>query len=585
MIGQPDGRDVQRWRTSDRTSSREELEVALSASSPSIRSVSSARSTPSARSTSSARFSPRPPSDAELIDAVRGGELRAYGQLYERHATAARTFARQLSRSAVEADDLVSEAFARVLDVLRDGRGPDSAFRAYLFTAIRHTAYDRHRREKRVELADDVSAVAPEATVVPFHDPAVATLERSLATRAFASLPERWQTVLWQTVIEGQSHAEVAPLLGLTANGVSALAYRAREGLKKAYLQAHLEDVPTTRCRATVDRLGAWTRRGLKGREAAQVETHLDGCVRCRALAEELADVNGALRAVVAPLVLGAGAAGYLATTAGAAEAAVGAAGAGTAAVGAGAATGPAGGTAVSVPQWLGAAASTTALVVAVVWGVGSSGLEAVPPPEALPPTLSADPGQPATTTPGNAAPRVTAAPSGSATAATPTDPGGSSGVVTTQPGTSTSDEPPPGSAPDALVPQVPTDFSLGSGGPPVDLPITVRNTGSTPAAAPALVLALPEGFQVVGPGNGLRGAPVVAFDGARAQETVPCPAGRGRVTCTASGELAPGDSVRFVFRLLAGPKSSSGTATGTVTAAPLPQVTIGFPVAVTPKK
>jgi len=47
-----------------------------------------------------------------------------------------------------------------------------------------------------------------------------------------------------------------------------------------------------------------------------QVETHLDECERCRALAAELADVNGALRAVIAPLVLGVGAAGYLARSA-----------------------------------------------------------------------------------------------------------------------------------------------------------------------------------------------------------------------------------------------------------------------------
>jgi hypothetical protein len=32
----------------------------------------------------------------------------------------------------------------------------------------------------------------------------------------------------------------MAPLLGLTANSVAALAYRAREGLRQAYLQMHL---------------------------------------------------------------------------------------------------------------------------------------------------------------------------------------------------------------------------------------------------------------------------------------------------------------------------------------------------------
>ncbi|GDY31346.1 sigma-70 family RNA polymerase sigma factor [Gandjariella thermophila] len=253
-------------------------------------------------------------SDPELIASVRGGYADAYRALYQRHVAAAGKLARQLAGSAEEAEDLVAEAFARVLNALRAGRGPDAAFRAYLLTALRHVAYDKARRDRRMSLAADVAAVAGAgATSVPFQDTALAHLERSLAARAFARLPERWQAVLWHTEIEGQLPAEVAPLLGLTQNGVSALAHRAREGLRQAYLQAHLAQAPTERCRLVVNRLGAWTRSGLSRREAAQVEQHLDGCAACRSMADELADVNGTLRAVVAPLVLGSAAAGYLA--------------------------------------------------------------------------------------------------------------------------------------------------------------------------------------------------------------------------------------------------------------------------------
>ena len=257
------------------------------------------------------------PSDANLIASVRSGEVDAYGSLYARHVAAAHNLARQLARSPAEADDLVSEAFAKVLDIMRSGGGPDSAFRAYLLTAMRHVAYDRTRRDRRLELTEDIEAAGanPERISEPFRDTAVAGLERSLAAQAFARLPERWQAVLWHTEIEGQAPAQVAPLLGMTANGVSALAYRAREGLRQAYLQVYLSrpETRSERCRAAVDKLGAWTRRGLSRRETAQVEAHLDECQRCRALAAELADVNGALRSLVAPLVLGGAAAAYLA--------------------------------------------------------------------------------------------------------------------------------------------------------------------------------------------------------------------------------------------------------------------------------
>ena len=96
-------------------------------------------------------------SDPELITRVRTGDREAFGELYKRHAGAATTLSRQFARSATESDDLVSESFARVLDNLLAGKGPDTAFRAYLFTTIRNTAYDRTRKDKRLQFTDDMT--------------------------------------------------------------------------------------------------------------------------------------------------------------------------------------------------------------------------------------------------------------------------------------------------------------------------------------------------------------------------------------------------------------------------------------------
>src|SRR4051794_41414520 len=85
---------------------------------------------------------PEGPSDAELIARVRNGDLEAYGELYARHHYAAERMARQLV-PANDADDLASEAFAKVLDALRVGGGPDVSFRAYLLTAVRRGDVDR----------------------------------------------------------------------------------------------------------------------------------------------------------------------------------------------------------------------------------------------------------------------------------------------------------------------------------------------------------------------------------------------------------------------------------------------------------
>jgi RNA polymerase sigma factor (sigma-70 family) len=253
------------------------------------------------------------PADAELISAVRGGDVEAYGELFARHVAAARRLARQLV-SAGDVDDLVSDAFAKVLTVLQRGGGPDLAFRAYLLTALRRLHIDRLRAGARVRTTDDLTPYDPG---VPFRDTAVEGFESATTARAFASLPERWQLVLWHTEVEGARPAEVALLLGMSANSVSALAYRAREGLRQAYLSMHAQEAASDACAWAQDTLGAYVRGGTSRRDKARVEGHLGECRRCMAVYLELTEVNSRLSAVLGPLVLGAAASGYVAATAG----------------------------------------------------------------------------------------------------------------------------------------------------------------------------------------------------------------------------------------------------------------------------
>ncbi|WP_194201985.1 sigma-70 family RNA polymerase sigma factor [Glycomyces albidus] len=249
-------------------------------------------------------------SDPELIAATRRGDTTAYAVLYERHVHAARRLSRILSRDPAGADDLVSETFAKLLHTFREGGGPDLAFRPYMLQTLRNTFYDRVRRDKRVEFTDDLS---PHDSGEIFVDPAVEGQERRYAALAFGKLPERWRMVLWHTEVEEDSPAQVARMLGMTPNGVSALAYRAREKLRQNYLTEHAADAPREACRWTVDRLGARVRGKLGERDAQKVDGHLDSCVTCSLLFAELTELNAGLRGVIAGVLLGGAAAPYIA--------------------------------------------------------------------------------------------------------------------------------------------------------------------------------------------------------------------------------------------------------------------------------
>ena len=236
---------------------------------------------------------------------------RAYEELYRRHVDAAMAVGRHLTGSKADAEDVVSEAFARVLSALQRGAGPEMAFRPYLLTSVRNAFYDRMRKDKRLDVTDEV----PEdmGRVLAAAASSDDEEERRLAATAFASLPERWQLVLWHTEVEGRSPAEVAPLLGLAPNAVAALAYRAREGLRQAYLNAHIQARPPAGCEDTIPKLGAYVRNDLSNRDRQKVEAHLEGCERCQLIVVELQEAGSKLRVLLIPIIAGIPATAYLA--------------------------------------------------------------------------------------------------------------------------------------------------------------------------------------------------------------------------------------------------------------------------------
>ncbi|MFJ8027404.1 sigma-70 family RNA polymerase sigma factor [Streptomyces sp. NPDC096311] len=307
-----------------------------------------------------------PPSDADLIGRMRAGDDTAYEELYRRHAEAVRRYARTCCRDAHTADDLTAEVFARMLQAVRRGHGPEHAVRAYLLTTVRRVAASWTKSAKREQLVEDFAVFAAQssrtsevsddetldlgADVRAMHE-----AEQSMAMQAFRSLPERWQAVLWHTEVEDESPSEVATLFGLDANGTRVLASRAREGLKQAYLQAHVSAtlIMDEECARYADRLGAYARGGLRTRAERGLRKHLEECAKCRLAAGQIKEVASGIPAVVPVAVIGwFGAAGYAkavaliaggAGAAGAAGAAAASGGSGGAAVSGGAAGGAAG--------------------------------------------------------------------------------------------------------------------------------------------------------------------------------------------------------------------------------------------------
>ena len=249
--------------------------------------------------------------DADLVLRTRSGDVDAFGELWRRHYRSGMTVARSIT-SSIDADDLVQEAYSRIYQAILTGGGPNGSFRAYLFTSIRNTAaaWGRRRRETTIDELETV--VDPASTDAAASE----ELDRGLTAKAFRSLPSRWQEVLWYSEIEQMKPAAIGTLLGMSAGAVSQLSFRAREGLREAWIQAHLHSVGEgSECQWTIERLGAYARGNLTTRAHQRVDDHLEGCARCMIVAAEAKDVSSRLTLVLLPLVLGVtGASAYLAS-------------------------------------------------------------------------------------------------------------------------------------------------------------------------------------------------------------------------------------------------------------------------------
>ena len=172
--------------------------------------------------------------DAELVEAARAGDTRAFGELLDRHAPRARAVARALLRTE-DAEDVVQEAaLCAYLDLGRL-REPDR-FGGWLCGIAVNLARMRLRRRGATASLEDWSGGlrVPAGVAVDDLSPEDAVEAREtlrLVRRAIEVLPERQREVVLMHYVEGLSCQEIAALLGQSTGAVRVRLHRARAHL------------------------------------------------------------------------------------------------------------------------------------------------------------------------------------------------------------------------------------------------------------------------------------------------------------------------------------------------------------------
>ncbi|MGC0369334.1 hypothetical protein [Microbacterium sp. SLBN-111] len=241
-------------------------------------------------------------SDNALVERVRREDSAAYAELWLRHRRAAGNAARAFT--SLDPDDVVSEAFARVLKAIRNGGGPTMGFRAYLLTAVRSVARDWGTVDARDEAFDPTDEKAAVRMLV--DEDASVQLSSGPTYEVFRSLPPRWQEALWYSEVERLRPREFAPMLGVAPNAASALVNRARRGFRDAWMSSQLTSARSEDCVEVIRLLRS---ERITSDAARRVRAHTDECDGCAIAWSEVSGGSARLAKVLVPIVVGVAAA------------------------------------------------------------------------------------------------------------------------------------------------------------------------------------------------------------------------------------------------------------------------------------
>jgi RNA polymerase sigma factor (sigma-70 family) len=156
---------------------------------------------------------------------------RTFEEVVLPHLDAAFNYARWLTRSEADAEDVVQDAYVRALRFFSSLRSDDA--RSWLLTIVRNTWYGRFPRAtaaNQTTVYDDMTHDRPDESL----DPEALVLQRQAVEkvqRAVQELPADFREVIVLRELEGLSYKEIAAVVGIPIGTVMSRLARARERL------------------------------------------------------------------------------------------------------------------------------------------------------------------------------------------------------------------------------------------------------------------------------------------------------------------------------------------------------------------
>jgi RNA polymerase sigma-70 factor (ECF subfamily) len=170
--------------------------------------------------------------DSELVSRTKGGEVDAFGELYERYVERIYKYVRVRVTEQTIAEDITENVFLRAFEAIERYQERGYAFSAYLYRIAQNQLVDYYRKRKDeapIELADHTAADTPSL------DERVIQIDRVREVqRALDRLPNDYQEVIRLRVLMEMPTPEVAEWLDRSEGAIRVLLHRALNALREA---------------------------------------------------------------------------------------------------------------------------------------------------------------------------------------------------------------------------------------------------------------------------------------------------------------------------------------------------------------
>jgi RNA polymerase sigma-70 factor (ECF subfamily) len=186
-------------------------------------------------------FDVETPTDHDLMIAVRAGEIRQLGELFERYNRRLYGFFVRLTNQPSVSEDLVQIVFYRILKYRHTYRD-EGKFSAWIYHLARKVAADHFRKHASTPSPTDPANLVEQPDPGPEPAEQAATAEDvTLLRAAIAHLPLIHREVLVLSRLQHLEHKEVARLLDCSVGAVKVRAHRALKELRDIYFKIRKE--------------------------------------------------------------------------------------------------------------------------------------------------------------------------------------------------------------------------------------------------------------------------------------------------------------------------------------------------------